>query len=144
MRGPSTGQTGTDPFKVRCASSISAIACFAAWTIFSIIGLEAKVQLCLSETEFGLLVGVPILSGSIARVPLGVWADRFGGRRVFAAAMVVAALATCLLSLAESYGHFLFAGIGIGIAGGAFAAGISYISRFSPPQRRSRSDEGRG
>src|SRR3546814_16023059 len=51
--------------------------------------------------------------------------------------MVVAALATCLLSLAESYGHFLFAGIGIGIAGGAFAAGISYISRFYPPQRRS-------
>src|SRR3546814_4694860 len=72
-----------------------------------------------------------------ARVPLGVWADRFGGRRVFAAAMVVAALATCLLSLAESYGHFLFAGIGIGTAGGAFAAGISYISRFYPPQRRS-------
>src|SRR3546814_11792880 len=114
MLGPATGQTGTDPGKVLGASTISATACFAAWTIFSIIGLEAKVQLGLSETEFGLLVGVPILSGSIARVPLGVWADRFGGRRVFAAAMVVAALATCLLSLAESYGHFLFAGYGIG------------------------------
>src|SRR3546814_11029533 len=70
-------------------------------------------------------------------VPLGVWAGRFGGRRVFAAAMVVAARATGLFSLAESYGHFLFAGIGIGIAGGAFAAGISYISSFYPPQRRS-------
>src|SRR3546814_5490801 len=88
MLGPATGQTGTDPGKVLGASTISATACFAAWTIFSIIGLEAKVQLGLSETEFGLLVGVPILSGSIARVPLGVWADRFGGRRVFAAAMV--------------------------------------------------------
>src|SRR3546814_18770776 len=43
----------------------------------------------------------------------------------------------CSSGLAESYGHFLFAGIGIGIAGGAFAAGISYISRFYPPQRRS-------
>src|SRR3546814_11034171 len=86
-----------------------------------------------SSDLFGLLVGVPILSGSLARVPLGVWADRFGGRRVFAAAMVVAALATCLLSLAESYGPFLFAGIGIGIAGGAFDAGIAYISRLYPP-----------
>src|SRR3546814_10202397 len=77
MLGPATGQTGTDPGKVLGASTISATACFAAWTIFSIIGLEAKVQLGLSETEFGLLVGVPILSGPIARVPLGVWADRF-------------------------------------------------------------------
>lgn len=119
------------------ASTIAATACFAAWTIFSIIGLEAKARLSLSETEFGLLVGLPILSGAIVRVPIGIWADRFGGRRVFAAAMALGALATLLLSLANSYGMFLLAGVGTGFAGGAFAAGISYISRIYPPERRS-------
>src|SRR3546814_19836807 len=107
MMGQGKGQAGREACMVLGASTIAATGFFAGWTILSIIGLEARVQLGLSETEFGLLVGVPILSGSIARVPLGVWADRFGGRRVFAAAMVVAALATCLLLLAESYGHFL-------------------------------------
>src|SRR3546814_17344035 len=94
MLGPATGQTGTDPGKVLGASTISATACFAAWTIFSIIGLEAKVKLGLSATEFGLLVGVPILSGSIVSAPLGVWADRFGCGRVLAAGLVVAARGT--------------------------------------------------
>src|SRR3546814_11193453 len=108
MLGPATGQTGTDPGKVLGASTISATACFAAWTIFSIIGLEAKVQLGLSETEFGLLVGVPILSGSIAPVPPGVWADRFVRRRVFTAAMGVAGQAIWHYPLAEPLGIFLF------------------------------------
>src|SRR3546814_3429341 len=101
MLGSVTGKTGTAPRKALAASTIAATACFAAWTIFSIIGLEAKGRLGLSETEFGLLVGLPILSGAIARVPLGVWADRFGGRRIFAAAMAVTALATYLLRSEE-------------------------------------------
>src|SRR3546814_15724115 len=100
MLGPATGQTGTDPGKVLGASTISATACFAAWTIFSIIGLEAKVQLGLSETEFGPLVCVPILFGSIARVPPGLWAGQFSGRRVFTSALECSVPAALLLSLA--------------------------------------------
>ncbi|HNL39986.1 MAG TPA: hypothetical protein PKH43_12645, partial [Saprospiraceae bacterium] len=45
--------------------------CFAVWTIFSIIGLQIQQELKLSETEFGLLIGTPILSGSLIRLILG-------------------------------------------------------------------------
>src|SRR3546814_13866837 len=107
MLVPATGQTGSDPGKVLGASTISATACFAAWTIFSIIGLAAKVQLGLSETEFGLLVGVPILSGSIARVPLGVWPNRSGRPRASAAQVGVRRLATVPSPLPQTYGPFL-------------------------------------
>ncbi|WP_163468639.1 MFS transporter, partial [Klebsiella michiganensis] len=69
---------------------------------FSIIGIRIKQELGLSETEFGLLVGTPILSGSLARIMLGVWTDRFGGRLVYSAIMLAAAIATFLLAFAHT------------------------------------------
>lgn len=113
-------------------STIAFTACFAVWTIFSIIGLGVKDQLGLSETEFGLLVGTPILTGSLTRVFLGVWADQYGGRRVFAAVMVLAAIATFLTSYAHTYTQLLIAALGVGMAGGAFSVGVTYVSKFYP------------
>ena len=64
------------------ASTIAFTICFAVWTIFSIIGVRIKAELDLTDTEFGLLVGMPILTGSLVRLVLGIWTDRFGGRKV--------------------------------------------------------------
>ncbi|WP_035484521.1 nitrate/nitrite transporter [Geminicoccus roseus] len=108
-------------------------ACFAVWTIFSIIGLGIKNELDLSETQFGLLVGTPILSGALSRVFLGIWADQYGGRRIFALVMVLAAIATFLTSWADSYLLLLLAALGVGIAGGSFAVGVTYVAAFYPP-----------
>ena len=118
------------------SSTIAFTVCFAVWTIFSIIGIGVKDELGLSETEFGLLVGTPILTGSLSRVLLGVWADQIGGRRVFAAVMVLAAIATFLTSYADTYGELLLAALGVGIAGGSFAVGITYVSSFYPKERQ--------
>ena len=93
------------------SSTIAFTVCFAVWTIFSIVGLGVKDELGLSETQFGLLIGTPILTGSLARVFLGVWADQFGGRRVFAGVMIAAAVATYLTSYAHTYGQLLFAAL---------------------------------
>src|SRR5690606_23351145 len=84
------------------------------------------------ETQFGLLVGTPILTGSLTRIILGVWADQIGGRRVFAGVMLLAAVATWLTSLADSYGELLVAALGVGIAGGSFSVGVTYVSKFYP------------
>jgi hypothetical protein len=56
--------------------------CFAVWTIFSIIGVQIQQDLGLSETQFGLLIGTPILTGSLIRLVLGVWTEQYGGRVV--------------------------------------------------------------
>ena len=117
-------------------STIAFTVCFAVWTIFSIIGLGVKDELGLSETEFGLLVGTPILTGSLTRVVLGVWADQFGGRRVFAGVMVLAAIATFLTSYADSYVELLIAALGVGIAGGSFSVGVAYVSKFFPKEKQ--------
>ena len=69
-------------------STIAFTVCFAVWTIFSIIGIQIQKDLGLNETQFGLLVGTPILTGSLVRLMLGVWSDQYGGRMVYTWVMV--------------------------------------------------------
>jgi len=113
-------------------STISFTVCFAVWTIFSIIGISIKQELGLNETEFGLLVGLPILSGSLIRLVLGAWTDQYGGRRVNTIVMLAGAAATYFLTWAHTYPQFLVAAFFVGIAGGSFAVGVAYVSRFYP------------
>ena len=90
----------TRPQQIR-ALSLSTLAfttCFAVWTIFSIIGIKIKQDLGLNETQFGILVATPILTGSIIRIFLGIWTEQFGGRRVFSLLMLVTAACVFLLS----------------------------------------------
>ena len=121
------------------ALSISTIAftgCFAVWTIFSILGIQLKDELGLNETQFGLLIGTPILTGSLSRIFLGIWTDQYGGRLVFTAVMLLAALATFLLSYVNSYPMALVAALGVGLAGGSFAVGIAYVSKWYPSEQQ--------
>src|SRR5690242_20968926 len=85
------------------ASTIAFTVCFAVWTIFSIIGVQIKKDLGLNDTQFGFLVGTPILTGSLIRLMLGVWTEQYGGRIVYVAVMLSAAVATWLLTFAYDY-----------------------------------------
>jgi MFS transporter, NNP family, nitrate/nitrite transporter len=117
-------------------STIAFTVCFAVWTIFAIIGVQIKRDLGLNETQFGLLVGTPILSGSLIRIALGVWTDQYGGRIVYTLVMLAAAVATYFLTWASTYPQFLIAALFVGIAGGSFAVGIAYVSRWYPTEKQ--------
>src|SRR5215510_7694859 len=117
-------------------STVAFTVCFAVWTIFSIIGVQIKNDLGLTDTQFGLLVGTPILTGSLIRLMLGIWTDQHGGRIVYVAVMLSAALATWLLTFAYDYPTFLIAALGVGIAGGSFAVGIAYVSKWYPKEQQ--------
>ena len=122
--------------KALALSTISFTICFAVWTVFSIIGIQIKQELDLNEAEFGLLIGTPILTGSLIRLALGIWTDQYGGRRVLALVMLSAAVATALLTFAYDYPTYLLAALGVGIAGGAFSVGVAYVSRWFPKERQ--------
>jgi NNP family nitrate/nitrite transporter-like MFS transporter len=117
-------------------STLSFTVCFAVWTIFAIIGVQIKKDLGLTDFEFGLLAGTPILSGSLSRLFLGIWTDQYDGRIVNVVIMVLSALATLLLTQATTYPMFLLAALGVGLAGGAFAVGIAYVSRWYPKEKQ--------
>ena len=117
-------------------STVAFTVCFAAWTIFSIIGIQIKQELALNETQFGLLIGAPILTGSLIRILLGILAERYGGRIVLTLVMLASAVAMYLFSWATTYPQMIIAALGVGIAGGSFAAGVAYISHWYPTERQ--------
>jgi NNP family nitrate/nitrite transporter-like MFS transporter len=131
-----TANQANQPTRALVLSTIAFTVCFAVWTIFSIIGVALKKELGLSETQFGLLIGMPVLSGSLVRIALGIWTDRKGGRLVYTVTMLAAAVATFLLVFAQTYEQFLLAALGVGMAGGSFAVGVAYVSRFYPAEKQ--------
>lgn len=131
-----TADQRSSEVKILGMSTLAFAACFAVWTIFSIIGIGIKGELGLNETKFGLLIATPILTGSLFRMPLGIWSDRYGGRPIFVTVMLASAIAGFLLPLAHTYPLMLLAGLGVGIAGGSFAVGVSYISRWYPKEKQ--------
>lgn len=124
------GVSRSDQYRALGLSTFAFTVCFAVWTIFSIIGVKIKQELGLSDTQFGLLVATPVLTGSVSRIFLGIWTEQFGGRIIFPLQMLITAVAVWLLTSVQTYGMFLVAALGLGLAGGSFIVGIAYTSRW--------------
>ena len=123
-------------WSVLSANTIAFAANFAVWTLFSILGIKIKQDLGLTETQFGVLIATPILTGSISRLPLGILTDLFGGRRVFTLLMLCIVPAIYSITLATAYWHYLLIGLFVGLAGGSFAVGIAYTSAWFEKERQ--------
>ena len=113
-------------------STLSFTVCFMVWMMFGVIGIPIKKTLGLNATEFGLLTAMPVLTGSLIRVPLGIWTDRYGGRIVMTILMALTVPAIWFMSYATAYWHFLVIGLVVGLAGGSFSVGTPYVARWFP------------
>lgn len=131
-----TTKTSNKAYSVLIVSTLAFTVCFMVWMMFGVIGIPIKKMLNLNATEFGLLTATPVLTGSLIRVPLGIWTDRFGGRVVMALLMALTVPAIWLMSYATHYWHFLVIGLFVGLAGGSFSVGTPYVARWFPPQRQ--------
>ncbi len=123
-------------WSVVTASTTAFTVCFMVWMMFAVIGIPIKQNLGLNETQFGILVALPVLTGSLIRLPLGMWTDRFGGRIVFFILMLSTVFPIWLISRATEYWHFLVTGLFVGVAGGSFTVGIAYCARWFPKHRQ--------
>ena len=122
--------------QVLASSTISFTICFAIWMMFAVLGIPIKTMLGLNETQFGLLAAMPVLSGSLVRVPLGIWCDKYGGRIVFFLLMLAAVIPIYLIGKATAYWQFLVLGLLVGIVGGSFSVGTPYVARWFSKERR--------
>jgi NNP family nitrate/nitrite transporter-like MFS transporter len=111
-------------------STLAFTVCFAVWMMFAVIGIPIKKMLDLNETQFGLLAATPVLTGSLIRLPLGMWTDKFGGRIVFFILMLSTVVPIWFIGEATRYWHFLVLGLFVGLAGGSFSVGIAYCARW--------------
>jgi NNP family nitrate/nitrite transporter-like MFS transporter len=123
-------------WSVVASSTIAFTVCFMVWMMFAVIGIPIKQALGLNETQFGILVAMPVLTGSLIRLPLGMWTDKYGGRIVFFTLMLSTVFPIWLISRATEFWHFLVTGLFVGVAGGSFTVGIAYCARWFPRSRQ--------
>jgi NNP family nitrate/nitrite transporter-like MFS transporter len=111
---------------------------FWAWALLSPLAITFTKNLGLSSFQQSLLVAVPVVVGSVGRIPVGALTDRFGGRLMFPLVSLVTVIPVLYLGL---WGHaslaaILVGGFFLGIAGTTFAVGVPFVNAWFPPERR--------
>lgn len=110
---------------------------FWAWALLSPLGSTLREQLGLSAFQQALLVAVPVLVGSLGRIPVGALTDRLGARRMFPAVALLTVLPVLYLGhFAHSLTAYLVGGFFLGLGGTTFAIGIPFVNAWFPPARR--------
>ena len=116
--------------------TISFAVCFAAWGLISAFAPRFREALHLTASQTALLVAVPVLLGALARLPMGILADRFGARVLFTMLMAGVAVPVWMVPAQASYGNLLMVAFFLGLAGSSFAVGVNYCSRWTPPDQQ--------
>jgi MFS transporter, NNP family, nitrate/nitrite transporter len=109
---------------------------FANWGIISGLAPLLRKELGLSVTQASVMIAIPVLLGSVGRIPLGLMTDRYGGRIVFSILLAFTIVPAVALSLNHSYPSLLFWGFWMGLAGTSFAVGVAFVSGWFPPSQQ--------
>ena len=117
-------------WSVLIVSTFAFTICFMVWMMFAVLGVPLQKILGLNETQTMILAATPVLSGSLIRVPLGIWTDKYGGRMVFFVLMIAIVIPIYMMQYATAYWHFIVIGLFIGLAGGSFSVGTPYVARW--------------
>src|ERR1051326_1499712 len=112
--------------------TISFTICFAAWGLIGAFAPRFREALHLSTSQTALLAAVPVLLGAVARIPMGILTDRFGGRAVFTIVMLAVAIPVWMVPQQTSYAGVVTVAFFLGLAGSSFAIGVGYVSRWTP------------
>ncbi len=103
---------------------------FAAWSLISPLASQIQKDFRLDDFQTSVLIAVPVLLGSLVRIPMGLLTDRFGGRKVFTALLLFTLLPMAFLGTADSFGTYVAGGFFLGVAGASFAVGVPFVSRW--------------
>jgi NNP family nitrate/nitrite transporter-like MFS transporter len=117
-------------------STLAFTLCFAAWSLISPFAKTFKHDLHLSYTTALLLTAVPVVLGSLLRIPMGTLTDRYGGRWMFSALLAFSALPAVLFGYADAYWALIGTGFLLGVAGSSFAVGVPFVANWYPQEKQ--------
>lgn len=117
-------------------ATIAFAVAFANWGIISGLAPLLRKELGLSVTQASVMIAIPVLLGSVGRIPLGLLTDRYGGRIVFSILLAFTIIPAIALALNHSYPSLLFWGFWMGLAGTSFAVGVAFVSGWFPPSQQ--------
>src|SRR5215469_1180922 len=110
--------------------------CFAVFGSLSAMMPILSRQMHLTSVQKSIAVAVPVLLGSLGRIPLGMLTDRFGGRSVFTAVMILSIIPAFLMGGVQDYSHLLIYGFFIGIGLASFSVGVGFVSGWYSAERQ--------
>ncbi|MBT9555285.1 MAG: NarK/NasA family nitrate transporter [Myxococcales bacterium] len=124
--------------RVLAANTLAFTICFAVWMMNGVLvtHLVDTQTFTFDKAQFGWLIGIPVLTGSILRLPVGILTDRYGGRRIFTGVMLISAPFCWLVGETDSFAGLAWASLGFGVSGTSFAVGIAYSALFFPRERQ--------
>lgn len=120
------------------ANTLAFTICFAAWLLNGVLVtfLVDNQVYNWSAVQIGWLIGIPVLTGAIFRLPAGILTDKFGGRPVFTILLLLCAVPMYLLSYVDSFWGYALCSLGFGLTGASFAIGIAFSSIWYPKERQ--------
>jgi NNP family nitrate/nitrite transporter-like MFS transporter len=125
------------PGAMLALATVAFTACFYGWSLLGPLGPDLQAELGLSDFQTSVMVAVPVLLGSLMRIPLGWLTDRRGGRVVFTALMAFSVLPLVALAVwHDSFGVLIALGLLLGFAGASFAVGVPFVNGWYEPQRQ--------
>ena len=121
-------------------NTLAFTVCFACWTLNGVLVtyLVDKGIFNWSVVQVGWLLGIPILTGSIMRLPMGILTDKFGGKYVFSFLLLLCSIPLFLLPTADSFSMFAILSFLFGMVGTGFAVGVGYTSIWYPKEWQGR------
>lgn len=119
-------------------NTLAFTVCFAAWMLNGVLVTFLSVNQVFNwgPVEIGWLMGIPVLTGSIFRLPAGMLTDKFGGKPVFGALLLICAVPMYFLSTANTFIEFALYSFGFGLVGVSFSIGIAFSSVWYPKHRQ--------
>ncbi len=109
---------------------------FALWGLIAALAPTFKETFGLSAKATSLLIAIPVLFGSLGRLPAGMLTDRFGGRKVFSVLLLLTAIPAAAIGFSNSYTQLLFLGLFLGLGGTTFSVGIGFTSKWFTPDQQ--------
>ncbi len=117
-------------------ATIAFAVAFASWSLISPLASQIQKDFKLDNTATSVLIAVPVLLGSLVRIPMGILTDRFGGRKVFTALLLFTLLPVTFMGIANSYWTYILGGFFLGTAGASFAVGVPFVNRWFSPDKQ--------
>ncbi|MCL4288772.1 MAG: MFS transporter [Thermoleophilia bacterium] len=136
MEEPASATVSREALRGLLLATLAFGLCFTAMGLVAPLARKFEDDWSLSSFETSVLIAVPIILGSLLRIPMGALTDRFGGRRVFAGLLLASVPPCILLGVVDSYWALVGTALLLGIAGSSFAVGVPFVAGWFGRERQ--------
>ncbi|CEE00220.1 MULTISPECIES: nitrate/nitrite transporter [Bacillaceae] len=114
----------------------SLVTGFMMWVLISSLIPSIKQDIPLTESQVSIITAIPVILGSLLRIPIGFYTDRFGARKLFMISFTVLLFPVFYVSVANSFIDLVIGGLFLGIGGAVFSVGVTSLPKYYPKEKQ--------